>query len=89
MNASLFQQNFINESFDLIQEDQGQDNLSVTNEEDNESYDEDDEETIEKTESNSPQKVEKFEESYEIQSPMWDMESISDWGARIAGYDAI
>jgi len=66
----------------LIEEDQG--NLDATNDDGNESSDE---ETREKR--NAPaQQVQKFVESYEIQNPLWDMETVVDWGVRIASYDA-
>ena len=32
--------------------------------------------------------MQKFVENYEIQMPLWDMENVTDWGIRIAGYDA-
>lgn len=66
----------------MIEEDQG--NLTVANDDGNESSDE---ETREKK--NAPtQQAQKFVENYEIQSPKWDMETVIDWGVRIANYDA-
>lgn len=34
------------------------------------------------------QNVQKFVENNEIPNPMWDMETVADWGIRIAAYTA-
>jgi hypothetical protein len=82
LNAKLSHQNFINDALDLIEEDTG--NLSLANDD---AGDSSDEETRQIRVATPQPTAQKFVESYEIQNPLWDMETVTDWGVRIAGYD--
>lgn len=79
-NVSIGFGNMITEGMDLIEEDQNSTIIGGT--EANESSD--DENSPSRGQAEVPET--EYNESYEIQSPIWDIEKIADWGRRISKY---